>query len=832
MEEESISFEDLGLDETTLAAVARKGFVTPSPIQVLAIPRLLNGEANVIARARTGTGKTAAFGLPLVQKLREGSDHVQAIILEPTRELAMQTCTEMSSFTTGQHPRTAVVYGGASMGEQIRDLRRGVEIVVGTPGRVQDLIDRGVLKIDKIDFFILDEGDEMLDMGFVDDIEKIFSSANPACRVLLFSATMPAPILKIASKFMGEYEIVEEEGHEEEPLLIEQKYWIVRQNEKIEALVRLIDISPDFYGLVFVQKKTDADYVSKVLDEKGYQVAALHGDVPQSQREKILARFRAKKTRILVATDVAARGIDIEGLTHVVNYELPFDGPTYVHRIGRTGRAGAAGCAVTFVRPEERRRMEYLRAAIRRSSKGEMSEGSIPSVEEVIDVQKVRLFDQVKEKLGLKLPEEKEENPKAEKKAVEQKAPAQSDDDELVPLPENASENTATVTAQQNETDENHVEENGTVSEEHPSAEESAAQGSEVSAEDASAPEASADSQTGDDAAEADKSSLEPSEDEAPVAPTPHLRKGDPVFDQLAAELCVNQDPQEVLASLLAATYGNSLSKNRYGRINDGSAGKRGVAVGADQIRIYVQLGWHDGYNPRGIADFFSDLLHIPGKLVDQIDMADKFCLVSLPIDAGKKALELSESDHSLPHMHQDSKAGGGEGRGGRGGRGGFGGGRSFGGRGDSFGGRRGFGGGRDRDDRGGRSGGYGHGDGRRSYRSHRSADGDFNSSSDAESFVSTRDAVAATAGGRSEKKSYASHGDAPFAEHHDRYAVGKSGDDRRRSSSGRGGYGGHEHGEHGARGGSHARANVHTATERSASAGLYKKKSGAAEEY
>src|SRR5574344_267838 len=363
MEEESISFEDLGLDETTLAAVARKGFVTPSPIQVLAIPRLLNGDANVIARARTGTGKTAAFGLPLVQKLREGSDHVQAIILEPTRELAMQTCTEMSSFTTGQHPRTAVVYGGASMGEQIRDLRRGVEIVVGTPGRVQDLIDRGVLKIDKIDFFILDEGDEMLDMGFVDDIEKIFSSANPTCRVLLFSATMPAPILKIASKFMGEYEIVEEEGHEEEPLLIEQKYWIVRQNEKIEALVRLIDISPDFYGLVFVQKKTDADYVSKVLDEKGYQVAALHGDVPQRQREKILARFRAKKTRILVATDVAARGIDIEGLTHVVNYELPFDGPTYVHRIGRTGRAGAAGCAVTFVRPEERRRMEYLRAA-------------------------------------------------------------------------------------------------------------------------------------------------------------------------------------------------------------------------------------------------------------------------------------------------------------------------------------------------------------------------------------------------------------------------------------------------------------------------------------
>ena len=827
MEEESISFEDLGLDETTLAAVARKGFVTPSPIQVLAIPRLLNGEANVIARARTGTGKTAAFGLPLVQKLLEGSDHVQAIILEPTRELAMQTCTEMSSFTTGQHPRTAVVYGGASMGEQIRDLRRGVEIVVGTPGRVQDLIDRGVLKIDKIEFFILDEGDEMLDMGFVDDIEKIFSSANATCRVLLFSATMPAPILKIAQKFMGEYEIVEEEGHEEEPLLIEQKYWIVRQNEKIEALIRLIDFSPDFYGLVFVQKKTDADYVSKVLDEKGYQVAALHGDVPQSQREKILARFRAKKTRILVATDVAARGIDIEGLTHVVNYELPFDGPTYVHRIGRTGRAGAAGCAVTFVRPEERRRMEYLRAAIRRSSKGEMSEGSIPSVDEVIDVQKVRLFDQVKEKLGLKLPEEKKDD-KAEKKAA--KKNIESDDDELIPLPADAANAASTE-----DTTDAEATQNADAADDADNTEDS------VATDEATDADKSADAE--DDAQSSD-------DDEVPLAPTPHLRKGDPVFDQLAAELCVNQNPQEVLASLLAATYGNSLSKSRYGRINDGGAGKRGVAVGADQIRVYVQLGWHDGYNPRGIADFFSDLLHIPGKLVDQIDMADKFCLVSLPIEAGKKALALSESDHSLPHMHQDVKAGG-EGRGGRGGRGGFGGGRGgdrgFGGRGDSFGGRRGgygshgdgegrggrggrggFGGGRGRGDSfGGRGDSFGDGDGRRS-RPRRSDAGEGSSFGgvDTSSFGSTRDAVAATAGSSSGAERR------PFGEHHDRYAVGKSGDERRRSSSGRGGSGGHDRGERSARGGSHTRANVHTATERSASAGLYKKKSGAAEEY
>ena len=254
--EDTISFEDLGLDEVTLKAIEKKGFKVPSPIQVLAIPRLLGGDANVIARARTGTGKTAAFGLPLVQKLRERKDNVRALILEPTRELAVQTSKEMQSFTEGKYPHTCVVYGGASMGEQIRELKRGADIVTGTPGRVKDLIERGVLDLTKIEYFILDEGDEMLDMGFIEDIEEIFSKANPESRVLLFSATMPAPILKIAQKFMGEYEIVEEEGVLEEPLLIDQKYWMLRESDKIEALVRLIDISPDFFGLVFTQTKT------------------------------------------------------------------------------------------------------------------------------------------------------------------------------------------------------------------------------------------------------------------------------------------------------------------------------------------------------------------------------------------------------------------------------------------------------------------------------------------------------------------------------------------------------------------------------------------------
>ena len=404
---DQISFEDLGLDEITLKAIEKKGFKVPSPIQVLAIPRLLGGEANVIARARTGTGKTAAFGLPLVQTLRERKDCIRALILEPTRELAVQTAKEMKSFTEGKYPYTCVVYGGASMGEQIRELKKGADIVTGTPGRVKDLIERGVLDLSRIEYFILDEGDEMLDMGFIEDIEEIFSKANPDSRILLFSATMPSPILKIAQKFMGEYEIVEEEGVLEEPLLIEQKYWMVRESDKIEALVRLIDISPDFYGLVFTQTKNDADTVSKLLDEKGYEAAALHGDIPQGQREKVLGRFRAKKTRILVATDVAARGIDITGLSHVVNYSLPFDASTYVHRIGRTGRAGSTGMAVTFVCPNERRKLGFLKSSVAKASKGDLIEEEIPSIKAVLEVKKNRLLENLKNEISQKKKAEK-----------------------------------------------------------------------------------------------------------------------------------------------------------------------------------------------------------------------------------------------------------------------------------------------------------------------------------------------------------------------------------------------------------------------------------------
>lgn len=566
--QDTVTFEDLGLDEYTLKAVEKKGFVTPSPIQVLAIPRLLTGDTNLIAKARTGTGKTAAFGLPIIQNIREKSSNVQALILEPTRELAVQTCTEMQSFANHDLPRTTVLYGGASYAAQIKDLKRGSEIVVGTPGRIKDHLERKTLDISHIKYFILDEGDEMLDMGFIDDIEEIFRHANPDCRILLFSATMPEPILKIAGEFMGEYDIIQEEKVIDEALLIDQQYWMVKESEKIEALVRLIDMSPDFYGLVFTMTKSDADRVTRELDLKGYEAAALHGDIMQNQREKVLERFRLKKTRILVATDVAARGIDISGLSHVVNYSLPFDTATYVHRIGRTGRAGTTGIAITFVRPEERRKLGFLTKNILKATKSQLKEGKIPSVNEVLKIKEKRIIDDLKSKIFEEIPE----------------TPITVSQDEDLPPEEQ----------QQSEIPENY----------------------------------------------------------------PPLRPVEQKYEELAQQLCKNHNPQELVASLLSIFYGEKLSPKHYGKVSTKDFGPKG-----DQMRIFISLGKKDGYRAKEIASYFSELLHIPGRLVDDIDVAQQFSLVSLPVASAKKAIELSKSNHKIPHMHLDSKE---EGRGSR----------------------------------------------------------------------------------------------------------------------------------------------------------------------
>ena len=399
---DSQSFADLNLSEALLATIEKKGFEVPTPIQCLTIPRLLSKEAtNIVAKARTGTGKTAAFALPVIQNLTgedvraKNEKSVQALILVPTRELALQVSDETSSFIGDACLNIATIYGGSSYSPQLKALKKGAQIVVGTPGRVIDHLERGSLDISGIKYFILDEADEMLNMGFVEDIERIFENANKNSHILMFSATMPKAILDIAQRFMGEYETIEEEVSEELVVLQKQSFYVIQEKDKVEALARIIDSSDDFYSLVFCQTKMDTEDVAKALEERGYDAVALHGDIPQTIREKILERFRRKLITILVATDVAARGIDVEGLTHVVNYALPFDSSIYTHRIGRTGRAGKSGIAISFVRPQEIRRMDY----IRRETKFEITEEAIPSIKEVLDKKKTRILSTLCERL-------------------------------------------------------------------------------------------------------------------------------------------------------------------------------------------------------------------------------------------------------------------------------------------------------------------------------------------------------------------------------------------------------------------------------------------------
>ncbi len=398
------SFEDLNLSEALLKTIEKKGFEVPTPIQCLTIPRLLSDEAtNIVAKARTGTGKTAAFALPVIQNLTTECEqvqnaklkHTQALILVPTRELAIQVSDETASFIGASPLNIATIYGGSSYSPQLKALKAGAQIVVGTPGRVIDHLERGSLDISQIKYFILDEADEMLNMGFVEDIEKIFEQANKNAHILMFSATMPKAILDIAHRFMGDFETIEEKVCEELVVLQQQSFYVLQEKDKIEALARIIDSSKDFYSLVFCQTKIDTEDVAKALEERGYDAVALHGDIPQTIREKILERFRRKLITILVATDVAARGIDVEGLTHVVNYALPFDSAIYTHRIGRTGRAGKSGIAISFVRPQELRRIEY----IKRETKFEIAEEAIPSIRDVLENKKTRLLSSLCKKL-------------------------------------------------------------------------------------------------------------------------------------------------------------------------------------------------------------------------------------------------------------------------------------------------------------------------------------------------------------------------------------------------------------------------------------------------
>jgi ATP-dependent RNA helicase DeaD len=353
---------------------------------------------HLIVKARTGTGKTAAFGIPLVEKITEASKEPRALILTPTRELALQVSREIRSLSGAQFPRIAAVYGGASIRTQIQELRRGTEIVCGTPGRVMDLMERKLLDLSHIEWFILDEADEMLDMGFLEDVEHIMASLNPERRVALFSATMPQAILKIVHDHIGEVAFIEDLADSGEKPLVEQFYIILREEDKFEALKRIADSAEEFYGLVFCATKAGADSLAKRLAEAGYDAEAIHGDLNQEERERALRRFKAGKENsgsrsvMLVATDVAGRGIDIIALSHVINWDLPNDRESYVHRIGRTGRAGRKGIALSFVLPQERGRMSHLSRSMERSIGSGIRRMKLPSIPAVLKALQKRIL--------------------------------------------------------------------------------------------------------------------------------------------------------------------------------------------------------------------------------------------------------------------------------------------------------------------------------------------------------------------------------------------------------------------------------------------------------
>ncbi|MBI1912780.1 MAG: DEAD/DEAH box helicase [Deltaproteobacteria bacterium] len=355
------------------------GFEEPTPIQEKTIPVLLSGK-DVIGQAQTGTGKTAAFGIPIIEKVDRSVHGVQALILAPTRELAIQAAEEMNKIGQYKRIQAIPVYGGTSIERQIKALQKGVQVVVGTPGRVLDHIERKTLSLKNVSIAVLDEADEMLDMGFVDDITRIMNETPASRQTLLFSATMPEAILRISKRYMKTPEKIRIASDALTAPKINQIFYEVRNDAKVDALSRLIDADDGGVFLVFCHTKREVDEVASHLKLRGYEADAMHGDFTQAQREAVLKKFKNSRIDVLVATDVAARGLDISNISHVVNYSIPQNPESYVHRIGRTGRAGREGVAITFVTPREEKQLRLIMSV----SKATIKRGKLPSKEEVM----------------------------------------------------------------------------------------------------------------------------------------------------------------------------------------------------------------------------------------------------------------------------------------------------------------------------------------------------------------------------------------------------------------------------------------------------------------
>ncbi len=384
-------FKELGLRQDLLTYIQKKGFKNPTEVQQLAIPKLLEDDKDLIVQAQTGTGKTAAFGLPIVQLIDQSNNHVQAIVLAPTRELAIQVKDEIDSLCIGSDIRTVTIYGGQAIETQFKALKKGPQIVVGTPGRVIDHLKRKTLNLEKVSNLILDEADEMLNMGFIEDLEVILAKTNPQKRTCMFSATMPKRICELAENYMNSPETVRVKGQNISTDKIEQQFIKVKSKDKVEALSRYLQFEFNSHCIIFCRTRADVDSLAKELNTRGVFCQGIHGEISQSQREKTLQSFREKHLKALVATDVAARGIDVTDVTHVINFSIPNDPETYVHRIGRTGRAGKKGKALTFVLPSEYRKLMF----IQRITKMTIEQTELPEVADLIERKKQRFESQL-----------------------------------------------------------------------------------------------------------------------------------------------------------------------------------------------------------------------------------------------------------------------------------------------------------------------------------------------------------------------------------------------------------------------------------------------------
>ncbi len=513
------TFNDLGLSKKVLEGINKKGFEEPTDIQAMTIPVMLRDDTNIIAQAQTGTGKTAAFGLPLIEMIDPEAKSVQALILVPTRELAIQVSEEIHSLRGDINIKTMPIYGGQSIDQQLRRLRKGVHIVVGTPGRVIDHLKRKTLKIGGIDHLILDEADEMLNMGFIEDMEEIMKHTNSDKRTLLFSATMPQKIKDLARKYMDGYELLKAKKETLTTNLTEQIYFEVKVSDKFEALCRIIDIEDEFYGLIFCRTKSDVDNISSHLIDRGYDAEAIHGDISQMQREKTLNRFKKKTINILVATDVAARGIDVNNLTHVINYSLPQDPESYVHRIGRTGRAGREGTAITFITPSEYRRLMF----IQRIAKTDIKKAKLPKVKDIINAKKKKIYDELASIL------------------------------------------------------------------------------------------------------EEDKVNAE--------------------YYNWAKSLLENNNPTEILATILNYCFEDELNPDAYGEIKEvRSKGRqsdhRGQLDSHGKTRLFVALGKKDKLSPKKLINLITGRIHIRPRKINDIQIMEKFSFVTLPFDKAEKIVD------------------------------------------------------------------------------------------------------------------------------------------------------------------------------------------------